>query len=201
MAHDTGRAQEHLASATLCVVRRFRRGRDLGVVPGGVIRRGFRIDVDAHVRVLEAAEFGAFAAVPPGFRRAQLQRGHVSRQQILLALQGRHPEAVDHIARGELQRDRPSHRDHQFVGRAHAPRWVGIHIFDVPPPLVRRDAHVQRVRRHRRERATVPEIADPEADENERGRYHRGADGPYGIRRCCRFDAGGVTRRPRPPPQ
>ena len=68
---------------------------------------GLRDDVERHVRVLQAAELRALAAEDAGPIGLEPDRRRVARNQIALALEVRHPEAVDDVARRHLQHDRP----------------------------------------------------------------------------------------------
>ena len=56
-------------------------------------------DVERHVRVLQAAELGALAAKDARPVGLQPDRGRVAGNQIALAVEVRHPEAVDDVAR------------------------------------------------------------------------------------------------------
>ena len=90
--------------------------------------------------MLEAAELGALAAVDAGLVGAERMRRGAARDQVLLAGEVRHPEAVDHVVGVQ--------RDDDRAGRpARGSRWrcrtiarrVGVVVAHLPPPLVAGD--------------------------------------------------------------
>src|SRR4051812_24151419 len=62
---------------------------------------GFDDDDERHVRVLRSAIFGALPAEDAGLRRNDRDVVVAARDEVLLAAEARHPEAVDHVARIE----------------------------------------------------------------------------------------------------
>jgi hypothetical protein len=92
------------------------------------------------VCVLQPAELRALAEVLARLVGLQDQRVGVVVQQVHLAAQRRHPEAVDHVRGRQLQGDGTPHRDVELVGR----RDPLIGVADLPPPLVPDDLHDER---------------------------------------------------------
>ena len=72
----------------------------------------------------------------------------VARDQVLLAVQVRHPEAVDHVvASAASSMHRPADRDVDLVGGGDAAARRRVLVLDLPPPLVAGDLDRQSVRR------------------------------------------------------
>ena len=118
--------------------RRERRGGGAGCrllrQPGGGTRAArLGEDVEAHVRVLQAAELGALRR-GSGRRRRRRARSRSCWPGIvsIFRFSSRHPEAVDHVVGAHLEPHRRTHRDVDLV-RGHRRRARVAHL---PPPLV-----------------------------------------------------------------
>src|SRR5579884_2636965 len=98
-----------------------------------------RDDGERHVGVLQAAIFGALAAIetgPVGFDPGLVL---LARDQIHLARQLRHPERVDDVDAGQFDPYRLAGRDVDLVGGLEAAAGVSAVVTDLPPPLVADD--------------------------------------------------------------
>ena len=117
---------EHVAAAPLD--SRLRRRAPAAASPSSQRSNSrFRLgdDVEGHVRVLQAAELGALAAEDARAIGLQPDRGGVAGNQVALAVQVRRPEAVDDVARRDLEHDRPVDRNVDLV-RRRAPGGSGL---------------------------------------------------------------------------
>src|SRR5581483_9315033 len=137
MAGDAGAVGEELVALRdqRCLVRlarlrrsrwcrrgaeaRLRRNAALLLHPG--VERAGRLgdDDEAHQRVLQAAELGALAAIGAGLVGAQPHAVDAPGNDIGLAGQMRHPEAVNDVYRFELDLDRLADRNVELGGGDH----------------------------------------------------------------------------------
>jgi hypothetical protein len=104
----------------------------------------------ASLRMLHAAVLGALPAVdagPVGLEPGDVRR---PRYEVELALEGRHPQAVDDVTRPKAKPDSTTDRDMQLVGRA---QHRVASVVEFPPPLVRGHVNDQRVGRGSRQHA------------------------------------------------
>src|SRR3954469_20068381 len=138
----------------------LRRIRALRLEPLAKLLGGLRIDVYTHVRMLKATELRALAPERARARGQQRQRGRVAGQKIFLAVEARHPEAVNHVARSHLQLHGSTQWQRQEVGGGDASRRLRILVFDFPPPLVGGDLHLQGILRRMKQEAIAEEVAD-----------------------------------------
>ena len=103
-----------------------RRGLQLALPPCDEIGLAFDVDDERHVRVLRAAEFGALAAIDADLASGAMRDvGVAAGDQVLLAGEVRHPEAVDDVV--GLEHDARRHADRQvkLVRGAEGLRSVG----------------------------------------------------------------------------
>ena len=179
VAHRAGAAQEQILAVA---DRRRRHGagrrgrRALLLQPGLELRRRLRDDDEPHLGVLRAAELRALAAVHAGAIGLDVGGGVVTRDEVALAVQRRHPEAVDHVARHEHQQHGPAGRDVELVGRADQIVRLVSRVLELPPPLAADHVDGQRVVRvaHRVQ-------AMPRADgHHQQGDEHQGGQRPGG---------------------
>ena len=134
-------------------------------------RLGFGDDVERHVRVLQPAELRALAAEDARTIGLHPDRRGVAGNQIALAVEVRHPEAVDHVARRDLQHDRAVDRNVEFVRGDHAPARDGVVVPNLPPPLVADDLDRHGRRRMKRaDRAPGPDARHEQSDKQNDGR-------------------------------
>jgi hypothetical protein len=99
VAEHAGAGQEDAKPVALLVGRGLRGGLPLMCLPTRELFLWLGKDVERHMGMLQATELGALAAEHPGPVGLQMQRVHLARDQVLLALEVRHPEAVDHVNR------------------------------------------------------------------------------------------------------
>ena len=125
--------------------------------PGGVrqVRSSRRRSLSSEERPstgssLSGALWGAMPAVDPRPVGAQPEGVAAAGDQVALAVQGGHPEAVDHVARRQLQEDRPADRDVDLVGREHPLAGARVGVVHLPPPLVADHLEGHRLTRQRR---------------------------------------------------
>jgi hypothetical protein len=101
----------------------------------------------------------------------------VAGHEVGLAVEVRHPEAVDDVRRGELEEHGAAHGEVYLVGRrqhVRRGRVLGLHL---PPPLVADDLHRQMLlRRDRVERAPRQEAVDEKDEQNEDRQRHPDED-------------------------
>ena len=90
----------------------------------------------AMLACCDAAEFGALPAIQAGLARQQLDVGRAAGDQILLAGEVGHPEAVDDVVGLKRDLGRDADRQMKLVRGADDLRRVAGVIIDVPPPLV-----------------------------------------------------------------
>jgi hypothetical protein len=93
--------------------------------PGLELRPADRRALEGHEGVLEAAELGALAAVQAGLVGLEGHQRGAARDQVLLARQAGHPQAVDHVVGLQLDDHRPADRHVDLVG--------GLEGSDGPP--------------------------------------------------------------------
>ena len=107
-------------------------------MPNPGLKRVHRLgdDFERHVRVLMPAELRALAAIDAGFVRLDPRVGHDARNQIALAHQVRHPEAVNDVRRHRLDDDREADGNVQLVRAGEDIRWRDVVVLKVPPPLM-----------------------------------------------------------------
>src|SRR5690349_20844064 len=79
--------------------------------PRGELSARVHDDVERHLRVLVATELRALGAIDPGLVSVQEQRRRVAGNEVALADDVRYPEAVDHIARRDLDLHRLARGD------------------------------------------------------------------------------------------
>jgi hypothetical protein len=97
--------------------RRLGRRQLLPRAPLGIGLGRVGTDAESHQRMLQSAELRALAAVGAGLVGPQQQLRAAPGQHVLLAVQARHPEGVDHV--GALER-----HDHRLGRPARAVRWT-----------------------------------------------------------------------------
>ena len=148
------------AACSCAVAPRFERGRLLGD------------HQQRHVRVLQATELGALAAIHAGPIGGEGQVVAAARDQILLAREIGHPEGVDDVRRAELDADWAPHRDVDLVRGDQ--RSVGrfVAIGDLPPPLIAAQPDHQRVVSRNRQSARGGIAHDSKHDDDQ----HAGRD-------------------------
>src|SRR5262245_10363274 len=127
-------------------------GGDGGVVRGRLPLRGdparellrrLHDHPQQHVRVLRATELGALTDVESRLPRREPHRVLVIRDDVGLAGEPRHPEAVHDVGRLERHVGRRAHRNVHLVRGGDAQ----VRILELPPPLVTHHAHAERVGR------------------------------------------------------
>src|SRR4051812_24373716 len=97
------------------------------------------------MRVLQAAELSALAAIFTGLFRAEPIGRGMPRHQVLFAMKIWRPETMDDIDRAQLELDGLSDWHMDQVRRFDDPGKVGILVLDFPPPLMTREAHLNGV--------------------------------------------------------
>src|SRR5690349_2295389 len=115
VAAGTPGGHEDVTTAALQLAFRFPRGLAHSTEPAFEVSLGFDHDVESHVRVLEAAEFGALTAEPPQTVRAHPDGGGIAGDEIAFPLQVGRPEAVDDITRADLEHRGTVDRKVHFV--------------------------------------------------------------------------------------
>ncbi len=212
-----GKARSWLPSNTSCRAL-FDIGRGLAVkaqVAAASIFRTHpprpRVDRETHARVLQPAELGALTAEPafPAGRRSA-RSWCDPRGQIFFPDEARQPEAVESH---RLQRSTPA-RTGRFTGTgrtlfADAQRQLRrfrVVVLDLPPVLMPRDQHAQRV--FRTTRTTSAERRNlPAPDRSGRGRYtaipppiaNRARRSASAIAAGCPFGVGLASASSQPP--
>ena len=106
---------------------------------------------EAHVGVREAAVLRALPEIGPGFVGVERERVLLPWDDVLLARELGHPEAVDHVAGlgragavagREVHEDIAAGRDDHLVGGDD----LGVRVRELPPPLLALDGDLQRAR-------------------------------------------------------
>ena len=110
----------------------MRRGLQLMLPPSDEIGIAVDVDDERHLGVLNSAIFGALAAVDADLLGHEDDIVLPAGDEVLLAGEARHPEAVDHVVRVEPDPDRHAYRQVQFVGGGDAE----IRVAELPPPLM-----------------------------------------------------------------
>ena len=70
-------------------------------------------------------------------------------------MQVRHPEAVDDVARHDVQHDGDADRDVQFVRTGDDVPWRDVAVLKIPPPLMADHVNGQRARPAGRSQSAV----------------------------------------------
>ena len=188
--HAGARGEDALAGADGIVRRHGRdrgRGAQLVVLPLREVLGAVDDDAEPHVGVRQPAELRALSEVDAGHARHEDDAVRVAGDDVALAAELRHPEAVDHVRGSELQANGSAGGQVDLVGRHDAePR-----IADLPPPLVRRDVDAERV--GGRHLGLRPE-RHPDRRDGDREQDQRGTDRP----RHLEVEALVARRRRRP---
>ena len=124
--------------------------------------------VNVILACCDAAELGAHPVVRAGARRRELQVVGDAGDEVGLAHQLRHPQAVDHVARSQRQLDPLADRHVDLVGRHHAVVGIG----HPPPPQLAVD------RRRGRPPPAAPARCSPARSARRRRRARRPAAPP-----------------------
>src|SRR5918993_2991418 len=103
-------------------VGRHRRGLTLIRQPGFEIGWRKGDDSELHAGVLKTAVLRALASIDTGCIRLKPGGIHLSRHQVQLPLERRHPEAVDHVFWAELAPTRAAGGYVYLVRRSHGAR-------------------------------------------------------------------------------
>ena len=154
-----------------------RRRLELRRHPGVELLAGLSDDEESHVGVLEAAELGALSAVDAGLIGLQHQGVGGLWEEVELAVQLRHPEAVDDVGRREPQLDGLADGDVQLVGHRDAVFRIG----GGPPELVAGDVDLHAaVRRGSGHRAHRQHSHDEDTRQHHRRQHDAEPDDPAG---------------------
>src|SRR5437016_3850072 len=124
-------------------------------------------DRQRHLCMLGAAEFRALRPIDTGAIGVQKERRGVSRNQVPFPDDVRDPEAVNDVARHELDLYRLPGRDVQLVGIDEKLARVGIDVVNLPPPLVACYLNSQSAARMLGEGASNGEVEGEEEQEQE----------------------------------
>jgi hypothetical protein len=100
-------------------------------------------DEKAHQGVGATAIFGADASIGSGPVGLDADEVAPPWHHVELAGELRHPEAVDHVGRDQLDRDRAADRDVKLVGVLHERPAALVEIGDAPPPHLAAHPHAE----------------------------------------------------------
>src|SRR4026207_958302 len=115
-----------------------------------------------------AAELGTLSAIYARAVGLQPERGLVTRNEVAFTVKVRNPETVNHIARREVEDDRPAHGNVNFIrGVDTKARRIGIAVLAVPPPLLAGDGDGDGAGIHRRCHGSSGDKADDEKSEQD----------------------------------
>ena len=146
VAERACRAGEHSLPRSRIRIR-GRGGRlALEVEPLAELPRRLRDDRHRHLRVLRPAVLTALTAIDAGAVGLEPHDVLLARDEIGLAAELGNPEAVDHVARDELEADRLPHRDVNLVRRDRDTARRAVEVVHLPPPLMAGDLHCDRGR-------------------------------------------------------
>src|SRR3954463_16526778 len=143
VTHDAARGEKYFLAPASQLGGWGESGVSLRGKPAGKAVGTLGNNQEAHLGMLLAAVLGALAAVDAGGVGLQPKAVVLAWYQVSLLAYGGRPKAVNHVSGEKLQRNRPSHRDVELIGRGEPVLGYRITVLQLPPPLVANDPDLQ----------------------------------------------------------